>query len=307
MPEVPQAVLCVDIGGTSTKFGIFSPPDRQALLESIPTCGPPDMFADAICGALHRTRQVALRDGSQLLGVGVAVAGFISEERDRLIYNSNLAWLEQYPLRDRLSSEFELPIELEVDSNAAAIAEHRLGSGKGCERFMCITVGTGLGVGMIIGSEPLRFSYGCMGDPGHMVVQPDGPLCTCGGHGCAEVFVSAPLLTERYRLESGNASVSSLREVVEAALAGDELARSILQAAGRWLGIAAASLANTFYPDRIAIAGGLAEAGEIVIQSTEQSFRYSASKFARDQAILTKAQLGAMATLTGAAFSILSK
>lgn len=306
MAASAQTVLCVDIGGTSTKFGLFSLPDRLTYLESIDTAGSPEQFAASICRALERTRQAALRKNEEPLGVGVAVAGFLNEERDRLVYNSNIAWLEQYPLRGHIASEFDLPIELDVDSNAAAIAEHRLGWGRNCERFMCIAVGTGLGVGMIVHGEPLRFAYGCMGDPGHIIVKPNGPLCTCGGHGCAEILVSAPFLADRYRIESGEDSVSSLRPVIQSALAGNELARSILQDAGKWLGIATASLANTFYPERIAFAGGLAEAGNILLNSVEKSFNYSVSKFARDQVVLGKAQLGAMATLTGAAFSVLA-
>ncbi len=306
MPGSSQNVLCVDIGGTSTKFGIFSPPDRMTFLESIETSGPPEVFAGLVCGALERTRQVAVKDGGEVLGVGIAVAGFLNEERDRLLYNSNISWLEGYPLRAHLQSEFKLDIQLEVDSNAAAISEQRLGSGRNSDRFLCIAVGTGMGVGMIVHGQPLRFAYGCMGDAGHVLVQPDGPLCTCGGHGCAEILVSAPYLAEQYRIQSGDLSINSLRPVIQAALAGDALARSIIQGAGRWLGIATASLANIFFPDRIAFAGGLAEAGDILIRSVEESFRYAAGTFTREQVVLSKAELGGMATLTGAAFAILS-
>lgn len=301
-----QSVLCVDIGGTSTKFGIFSPPERMTFLESIETSGSPEVFAGLVCGALERTRQVAVKGGGGVLGIGVAVAGFLNEERDRLLYNSNISWLEGYPLRAHLQSEFDLDIELEVDSNAAAIAEQRLGSGRNSERFLCIAVGTGMGVGMIVHGQPLRFAYGCMGDAGHVIVQADGPLCTCGGHGCAEILISAPYLAEQYRIQSGDVSVNSLRPVIEKAISGDALAQSIIQTAGKWLGIGTASLANIFFPDRIAFAGGLAEAGDILIRSVEDTFRYTAGTFTQDKVVLSKAELGGMATLTGAAFAILA-
>lgn len=303
----PHSILCVDIGGTSTRIGIFDSSEQLRLLESIPTRGPAESFADSLSEAMKRAQKAALRDGAGLLGAGVAVAGFLNEDRDRMIYNSNLPWLEGYPLRDRFIRELESRVELEVDSNAAALAEQQLGAGRGSARFLCITIGTGLGVGMIIDGEPLRFAYGCMGDAGHIIVQPNGPLCSCGGRGCAEVFVSAPRLAEEYRMQSGIAAALSLRDVVEAARAGDAAAAAILERSGEWLGVATASLANTFFPTDIAFAGGFAEAGDLVMKSIEKSFHYSASKFARDQVRLTRATLGSRATITGAAYSIVDR
>lgn len=299
------SVLCVDIGGTSTKIGIFDARDQIRILESIPTRGPAESFARCLSETVTRVRKTATQDGAGLLGVGIAVAGFLNDERDRMVYNSNLPWLEGYPLRDQLGRELDMRVKLEVDSNAAALAEQHLGVGRNSARFLCITVGTGVGVGMIINGKPLRFAYGCMGDPGHVIVQPNGPLCSCGGRGCAEIFVSAPVLAEEYRVKTGVQSSLSLRDVIEAARAGDESAIAVLEHAGEWLGIATASLANTFLPDHIAFAGGLAEAGDLVMKSIEKAFCYSASKFAREHVTLSRATLGAMATLTGAAFSIL--
>jgi glucokinase len=221
-----------------------------------------------------------------------------------MIYNSNLPWLENFPLRDFLAERFTGPVELEVDSNAAALAEYHQGSGVGSARFLCLAAGTGLGVGMIIDGQPLRFSYGCMGDPGHVIVQPNGPLCTCGGHCCAEILISAPRLAEEYRAAKGRAGDCSLRDVIEAARAGDEGATAILEHAGEWLGIATASLANAFYPDRVAYAGGLAEAGELVMRSVERAFHYAAGSFTKNQVKLERAKLGAMSTLTGAAYAV---
>jgi glucokinase len=223
-----------------------------------------------------------------------------------MIYNSNLPWLENFPLRQFLAERFDGPIELEVDSNAAALAEYHRGSGGDSSRFLCLAVGTGLGVGMIVNGHPLRFVYGCMGDPGHVIVQPNGPLCACGGHGCAEILISAPRLAEEYRRGKGIAEELSLRDVIEAARGGDDAAIAILEHAGEWLGIATASLANTFYPDSVAYAGGLAEAGDLVMPSIERAFRYAAGSFTKDRVKLQRAKLGAMSTLTGAAYAVLT-
>jgi glucokinase len=300
-------VLCADIGGTSTKLGVFVPPDGLRLLESIPTRGPAEEFGKALCEAVRRSRHLVISEHGDVFGLGVAVAGFLNDERDRMIYNSNLTWLEDYPLRDVLVKELSLPVELEVDSNAAALAEFHLGAGRTSARFLCLTVGTGLGVGMIVHGQPLRFAYGCMGDPGHIVVQPNGPLCRCGGRGCAEVLVAAPALAEEYRLRKGRDQPCSLRDVIHAAREGDRIACSVIEHAGEWLGIVTASLANTFYPDHIVFAGGLAEAGDLVLRSIQRSFDYSASTFARERVVLSRATLASMATLNGAAYAILAR
>lgn len=294
-------VLCIDIGGTSTKLGLADANGSVEFLRSIPTRGPGESFLQAL-GEVIREE---IHPG--LAGIGVAVAGFVSDERDRMVYNSNLPWLENFPLKEALGQAARgLPVEIETDSNTAMLAEYYLGSGRGSKRFLCATVGTGIGVGMISHGEVLRFAYGCMGDAGHVIVQPNGPLCPCGGHGCAEGLISAPALAEEFRLQTGRTDRCTLRDVIQAARAGHEAGVSILQHAGEWLGIACASLANTFFPDRIAIAGGFVEAGDLVMNSIRQAFQYSASKFARDQCQIVRAELGSMATLTGAAFSILT-
>lgn len=290
------AILCIDIGGTSTKAGLFRPSSELEFVGSIPSRGPADSFARSLAELISE----ASRNAAAL---GVAIAGFLSETRDRMIYNSNLPWLQDFPLRDFLSERFSGPVELEVDSNAAALAEYHQGSGIGSSRFLCLAVGTGLGVGMVVNGEPLRFAYGCMGDAGHVIVQPNGPLCPCGGHGCAEGLLSAPRLAEEFRAAKEIRGECSLRDVIEAARGQDPVAVAILEHAGEWLGIATASLANTFYPDRVAYAGGLAEAGDLVMHSAERAFHYAAGAFTRNHVKLGRAKLGAMSTLTGAAYA----
>lgn len=305
--EDDRLVLCADIGATSTKFGISNGREPVDVLASIPTRGPAEAFVESMVQAVDKMLHTIRSGSASILGLGVAVAGFLDESRGSMIYNSNLPWLEGYALHQHLASALKMRVELEVDSNAAALAEQRLGAGKGSARFLCLTAGTGLGVGMIVDGEPLRFAYGCMGDAGHIIVERDGPLCTCGGRGCAEILISAPVLAEQYRAERGGEQPISLREVIEAARNEDSIAAGILERAGEWLGIAAASLANIFFPDRIAIAGGLAEAGSIVIDPLMHSFQNAASDFVRNRTTLSRAVLGARATLTGAAYSVFDR
>jgi glucokinase len=308
VPPAQPSILCADIGGTSTKAGVVNAAGELALLDSIPTRGPDARsFADALCELIDRVRRAAVPEERHVAGLAVAIAGFLDPDRGRMVYNSNIPWLEDFPLRDHLVQRFDMRVELEVDSNAACMAEYCFGSGRGSHRFLCLAAGTGLGVGMAIDGLPLRFAYECLGDIGHVIVQPNGPLCTCGGRGCAEILISAPVLAERYREKRSADSHLSLRDVISAARDGDDLAICILWEAGEWLGIAAASMANAFLPDRIAIAGGLSAAGDLVMQPAERAFYNSASEFARSRASLCQAALGPLATLTGAAWPFLAE
>ncbi len=289
-------VLCLDIGGTSTKAAVRRASGDLGGVQSIPTKPDVETYFASLIELIDQSR-----GGTRQMGV--AVAGFLDNERTQLVYNSNLSWLEGFPLRQRLGERFpDLEIELEVDSNAATMAEYQLGSGQGSRRFLCVTCGTGLGVGMAIGGVPVRFAYGCLGDIGHVIVLRDGPLCTCGGRGCAEIMVSAPLLARRYKEKTVRAGELSLRDVIEAAEAGDLSAKCILEQAGEWLGVAIASMANTFFPDHIAIAGGLSAGGDFVLKPAERVFRESACVLARSTATFMPATLGSMATLIGAAW-----
>ncbi len=170
------SILCADIGGTSTKVGIVNAAGELALLDSIPTRGPdPDSFADALGRLIDRVLQAALAEQRQIMGLAVAIAGFLDPDRGRMIYNSNFPWLENYPLRDYLVRRFGMRVELEVDSNAACMAEYCFGSGRGSRRFLCLAAGTGLGGGMAIDGLPLRFAYECLGDIGHVIVAAGRP------------------------------------------------------------------------------------------------------------------------------------
>jgi glucokinase len=291
-------ILCVDIGGTSTKVGLVSRLGETQSVRSIAT--QPD--AESYFKNLTQLIESGLEPG--IAQMGVAVAGFLDESRSRLVYNSNLSWLEDFPLKERLANRFpQLTIELEVDSNAATMAEYQLGSGRGSRRFLCLTVGTGVGVGFAIDGKPVRFAYGCLGDMGHIIVDRDGPLCTCGGRGCAEALLSSNTLAAEFSVvSSGNAEQASLRELILAAQGGNEQAVKILERAGEWLGVAVSSMANIFFPDHIAVAGGLSAAGELVLAPAERIFRESACVLARSQATFTRATLGSMATLIGAAW-----
>jgi glucokinase len=294
-------VLAIDIGGTNTKAGVVDAAGAVHDIVLLPTSGPdPARFLDSVIYAIG---PLVPRPCS---GIGISVAGFLDENRSQLLFNPNLAWLEGFPLRETFERRFSVPVSLEVDSNAAALAEARFGEGIGSKRFLCVTVGTGIGAGMISNGQLLRVAHGCIGDAGHVIVEPGGRACSCGGRGCAEAVASAPFVVDRYRERGGTSQTTAAADVIAAAAAGDPAATAALSDAGLHLGIALASLANIFFPDTIAIGGGLSEAGDLLLSPAADAFRRSTGPFAGSARVL-RAALGWQAPLVGAATPFLSR
>ena len=292
---ISQLALGVDIGGTNTKVALVSDTGEVSAIENFRTGRD---FASLITNI--REAAVRCRGSASIEGAGVAVAGFINPARDRLSYNPNLDWLVGFPLRDAIADALGSAVTLEVDSNASCLGEYRFGAGRGSARFLCLVSGTGLGVGMIIDGALVRFMGECIGDAGHVVVDANGPECPCGGRGCAEAMVSERTIVQN--AQSG----ATLRDVMANARQGNAGAIAALTAAGRALGVAMASLAQIFFPDRIALAGGLAEAEDLVLPAAEAEFRRTVNAEARAQVEVVKAALGWRATVIGAAAPLLS-
>jgi N-acetylglucosamine repressor len=158
-------------------------------------------------------------------------------------------------------------------------------------------------VGMAIDGKIFRTAYECMGDAGHVIIDPHGPRCSAGCHGCAEVLVSAAALESRFERLSGN--MTSVREIIELAQAGDRIARLAVEETGHLLGLAMASLATIFFPDRIVVSGGISEAGELLIASAVKSFQATGAPFCTQHVAVRQAKLGWRATVAGAAAALM--
>jgi glucokinase len=290
-------VIAIDIGGGTTKLALVNRRGAIRSWQSFPTAAAsgPEFLERVVTAARH----LQIGAGVPVAGVSAAVAGFVSAE-GTLEFNANLPWLEHLPIAALLAEQLGLRVHIDADSNAACAAEYIFGAGRGACRFLCLTGGTGLGVGMMVQGRLLRIAHGCMGDAGHIVVSPQGPACTCGGRGCAEALLSTATLARRYAEVSESAD-ASFRSLVEDAQAGNPHARELIEEAGYWLGIAAASLASIFLPDRIAVAGGLSQAGDVLLRSAQASFRSHGGKFPLARATLERSSAGEHATLLGAA------
>ena len=269
----------IDIGGTGTKIGVVAEDGSIVRRRTVATAthGEPIPLVEAITSSLRLILDARETQRNPVTGVGVSVAGFLNQEHSAMVHNANLPALRNFPLRRALEDGLSLDCRLEVDSNAAVVAEHRHGAGRGSTRLLGVAVGTGLGGGVIIDGELLRYTGECAGDLGHIIVAPNGRLCTCGARGCLEAMVNSAALSERARGRKA-------RDIVNSARQGDKLARKALAETGRWLGLGLAALSPIFSPDRIVVGGGIAAAGELLLDSVRASYREHARPEFRDTA-----------------------
>lgn len=250
----------VDIGATNTKIGVVGEDGRiirRATVSTRTGANEPDRLIDAIAAELKPMLDAMADERNPVAALGVAVAGFLDREHTMMVANANLVALRDFPLRRAFEEKFEMACHLEVDSNASTVADYRYGSGRGATRMLGITVGTGVGGGVIIGGKLLRFTGECAGDVGHVIVEQNGRQCTCGARGCLEALICSAALAER-------AGARSAAEVIVAAKKGEQFAVDAFRETGRLLGLGLASLSPIFAPDTIVVGGGLAAAGEIL-------------------------------------------
>ena len=291
----------VDIGATNTKIGIVGEDGRIFRRATIPTRTgiKPEHLVDAIADELRPMIDAVTDERNQVVAIGVSIAGFLNREHTMMIANANLRELCDFPLRRAFEEKFELHCQLEVDSNATTVAEYRFGMGKGATRLLGIVFGTGVGGGVIVGGKLLRFTGECVGDIGHVIVEPGGRKCTCGARGCLEAVACSAALSER-------ANGRAPRDVINAARSGDKDATDALAAIGDFIGLGLASLAPVFSPERVVIGGGLAAAGDALLKPTRESFRAHAGDDFRDRVQIVCSTFEGWEGIVGAASVALS-
>lgn len=288
----------IDIGGSSAKVGVVAPDGQVLRREQVPThrelSG--DALADLLSAAISR-----LRDGGTT-ALGVAAPGFRRADGGGVVNVGNLPHLDGYPLRSRLETATDLPTLLDNDANAAALGEFRYGSGQGVDRLLVMTIGTGIGAGMVVGGAVHRVCAEGLGDPGHIVLRIDGPKCTCGGRGCAEALAAVPAIRKRTAELRGEPTLPEYADMVAAARGGDPAAGQALAEAGQLIGLALTSLVHVLGPEVILLGGGGLDVAEGLLFSPIRKalFAHVQPYFGRHLQ-LGRAALGNDAGLVGAA------
>lgn len=291
----------VDVGGTKIAAGLVDEQGHVVADERRPTgAGTYAALLGSIVGTVEAVTQQIPSDGAPLGGVGLAIAGNVAADGSHVLFSPHLP-LSSEPIRDDLQQQLGVAVTVDNDANAATWAECRSGAAAGAHDALMVTLGTGLGAGLVIAGELYRGSQGFAGEAGHITVVRDGRPCPCGSRGCWERYASGTALLAAYLEEGGNPEASG-PDITAAAIAGDAIARSALIGVGEWLGHGLASLVAVLDPAIIVVGGGLSEAGELLLAPARRTFAATLTGRERRPApSIVVARLGNDAGLIGAA------
>ncbi len=298
-----RRAIGLDIGGTKIAAAVVDEAGTVLAEHTEPT--PEESDADTVepvlVGLIER-----LRGGHDVSAIGVGAAGSVAWPGGTILWAPNNAY-RNWPVRERLEKITSLPVVVDNDANVAALAEARLG--EPFPEMLLITVGTGIGGGVVLGGEIYRGPTGNGAELGHIVLNPDGPRCGCGNPGCFEACASGTALGRMAReaaeddpdgvIARGGATGHA---VVEAAHRGDAVAQDLFARLGRWLGVGIASLANVFEVDAVVVGGGLVETGDLLLAPARRAAReFAYAPSARGIPPIVPATFGGDAGKIGAA------
>ena len=303
----------IDVGGTKVLGGVV---DEAGKVLTTARKDTPRQGGNALTQTIADVAKELLEQHS-VASVGVSAAGFVSSDRKTMLATPNIADWNGVDLDNQLTKLIGLPVVIENDANAAAWGEAKFGAGKNQDHMMMLTVGTGIGGGIVVNGALYRGAFGIAAEFGHMRVVPEGHICGCGARGCFEQYASGNALLRHAReainaspevarnlLSRGDGTVAGLtgQAITDAARDGDPVALAAFNTTGQWLGAGIASLAVLLDPACVVIGGGVIDAGEILLKPTRESLERNmpfAGKHPYPQIIA--AQLGNEAGLVGVA------
>ncbi|ADU50628.1 ROK family protein [Thermaerobacter marianensis DSM 12885] len=298
-------VLGIDLGGTKIALGLVDRRGKVLADVTLPTeaTAGPAAAMDRLAAA---ARQLAARADRKPLAAGVGAPGPLLLPEGRFTGTPNLPGWNGFALRDELARRLGIPVAVNNDANAAALAEARLGAGRGAAVMVYVTVGTGIGGGLVVGGKLFSGVNGNGVEIGHTTLDPDGPPCGCGNRGCWEALASGPALA---RLAGERLGPSPRRpggqwtakDLLEAAAAGDPAARAVADEYARRLGVGLANAVNAFNPDRLVLGGGVMARYDLLAPAMEAEMRRRALPANAAAVALAPATLGKRAGLVGAA------
>lgn len=311
--------LGIDIGGTKVAGGLVDENGVIAARTRRHTphrSKSPKVVEDTIVEVVDELLASEPARACEVGSIGVGAAGFVSADQGMVVFAPHLSWRDE-PLRDNLSRRIHLPILVDNDANCACWAEHRFGAAKGESHVVMITLGTGIGGGLLIDGRIIRGRYGVTGEYGHMQVVPGGQRCECGNRGCWEQYASgnalvrearsivlsnSPMGTDLAARVGGDFEELTGPVITEAAQDGDATAIELIREIGDWLGVGMANLAAALDPGLFVVGGGVSAAGELLLGPARDSFRkHLTGRGYRPEARIEKAALGNDAGLIGAA------
>ena len=295
----------VDVGGTKIAAAVITPEGEILNEVRYPTAATRERLITSIARAV-----MEVKDGFEVGGVCLAVPGTVSKEENKIIDAPNLHAIEGISLKSELEERTGLVTTVENDANAAAWGEFRFGAGSEIDNLVFLTLGTGVGGGVISEGILLRGAQGAGAELGHVTIQATGPRCGCGNHGCLEALASGTAIRRRAREVANEKPGSALgrlamerevlgEDVAELAREGDDAAISVLHETGVWLGIGIAGFVNVFNPKVVAVGGGVSAAGDLILDAARREVHLRAMSPGRDFVEIKEATLGAESGVMG--------
>jgi len=318
--SMDKYVIGLDIGGMNMRGALLNRDEERVDELKIPSEA--DQGIERLVDNLGYFIEKIL-GGKTIYGVGLGIPGIIDSTKGVLTAAPNIKGVHNYPIRDVLTEKLDRDIKLviENDANMVGLGEWRKGVGRGVNSMIMMTIGTGLGGGLILDGELWSGAHGMGGEIGHMTINPEGPKCNCGNHGCLETYASAVAIRRMVsEALSDGGVVTSLRDkvrdagpgeipelVMEAAHGGDEAASGIWQEVGRALGIAIASLQNLLDVDMVVLGGGVANAWDLFIDTVKKEAGERGFSAPMEKLAIEKSALGDDAGILGAGYLALQK
>lgn len=312
--------LGIDIGGTSVKVGFVDEEGTIIKKWEIPMVKEDlgEHFLKKLWDSiLVEKKELSLKE-EQILAIGVGSAGFIHAEKGFIYKSVNIGW-ENFPLGEKLNELSNLPVFVENDANIAALGELWQGSGKGEDHLIMVTLGTGVGGGIIVNKQVLNGENGTAGEIGHMIVEKNGVLCNCGRKGCLETIASATGIVRialekikenpqsKLALHYNKTKEITAKDVFQLAKAQDQVAKEIVTKVGEVLGLAIANLGAVINPGKVLIGGGVSRAGDQLLKVVQRAFQKYALPRVKNVCEIEIAKLENDAGIIGAAYLAKSK
>jgi glucokinase len=304
----------IDLGGTTLKAALVSPTGEiiHETRSDTELRNPEALFKQVIETALtlrdHKDAQ------GQVAGIGIGIPGLVNRKTNRIEVMPNLPALSEIDITGELSNKTGLPVILDNDANTAAYGELQVGAARGRKEVFFITLGTGIGAGLVINGQIYRGAAGFAGEFGHMTIDPEGIECACGNIGCLETIASGPNIVRRTRERLFRDRTSSLsrlaiprdreftaEDIAHAAREGDEMAQVMMERTGMFLGIALAAVVNLLNVEMVVMGGGVMDAGDLILKPTIKETRRRAFPPSFNSCEIVIAKLGATAGMIGAA------
>lgn len=313
-------IVGVDLGGTSINVGVVPYEGGTVLgMRSLPTEAGRGAKAvvDRMIGMIRDAMKDAAREAGigkdAYLGVGLGSPGPLDRSTGTVIETPNLGW-RNFPLRDLVANQIGLEAVLDNDANTAALGEYWVGAGRGVRSLLAVTLGTGIGGGIVLDGRVYHGASDVAGEVGHMTIDPTGRRCNCGNYGCLEAYASGPAIAARAveglrggvpsvlpDLVDGHLEAVTAESVYEAIVAGDLYAKEVMRETAAFLGTGIANLINLLNPEMVVIAGGVTRAGDHLFEPLRAEVRRRAFRRAAEGCRIVASELGGMAGVIGAA------